>query len=258
VNWIDGIQGVLLDVDGTLLNGKSPIPGAAGALERIRENGARLRLTTNTTRRPRSAVVTALGKAGISVERDEVIVPASLARQRILESGRLRTALMVPEECLEDLEGVSIEKKKPDWVVLGDLAEGFTYQRLNEAFRWLRQGATLLALQRNRYWKPGDGEDALDAGPFVAALEYAAETEAELVGKPARPFFDLALADLDLPADRVVVIGDDLENDHRGGAAAGCRTILVRTGKFTEDHGDEKDKSRPPDLILDSIADLLK
>ena len=253
--WIPGIEGALLDVDGTLLDGAEAVPGAARALDRLRAAGVRIRLTTNTTRRPRSAVARALAARGIEVATEEVIVPASLARLRIVSSGRPAAGLLVPEACLEDFEGVDTQTAAPDWVVIGDLAEGFTFERLNQAFRWIRRGAALVALHKNRFWFPGGGDPVLDAGAFVAALEYAAEVEAELVGKPARPFFDLALRDLGLPAEKVLVVGDDVENDHRGGAAAGCRTALVRTGRLRESGSDGGGSGA--DLLLDSVADLM-
>jgi ribonucleotide monophosphatase NagD (HAD superfamily) len=221
--WIDGIRGVLLDVDGTLLDGERAVPGAGEALLQLRQAGIPFRLTTNTTRHPRSAIVGALARAGIEARREEILIPASL------------------------------DERHPDWVIVGDMGRAFTFERMNQAFLWLRGGASLLALQRGRYWRPGPGQIVLDAGPFVAALEYAAGVRAELVGKPARPFFDLAVSDLGLPSGQVLVVGDDVENDVAGGAGAGLRTALVKTGK----HGECPERPLvAPDLELNSIADL--
>jgi len=249
------IRGALIDVDGTLLDGEAAIPGAAEAIARLRARRIVFRLTTNTTRRPRSAIAAALARVGVAVKAEEIVIPASLARQRIAGSGKLRTGLLVPEPCLEDLEGVEPVGEDPDWVVVGDLGPGFTFDRLNEAFTWLRGGADLIALHKNRYWHAGARGVVLDAGPFVAALEFATGRRAEVVGKPSAAFFELALADLGLPAGDVVCVGDSLENDCIGAAGAGCRTALVRTGLF-----DAQELSRSgfrPDAILDSIDDLM-
>lgn len=252
--WIEGIRGVLLDVDGTLLDADRPISGAAQAIERLRRKGVALRMTTNTTRRPRSAVAEVLRRAGIRVRDEEVLAPSVLARRRILDSGRRRAALLVPPAARADFEGVEEDASRPDWVVLGDLGRGFTWETLNRAFHWIRGGAALLALHRNRHWDNGTDGVVLDAGPFVAALEYATGTEAELVGKPARAFFALALADLGVRGEETLVVGDDLEADCAGGADAGCRTALVLTGKTRRE---EAGRIRPgPDLVLGSVADL--
>jgi len=245
------VRGVLLDVDGTLLEGDRAIPGAAEAVARIRAARWGLRVTTNTTRRPRRAIAAALDAAGIRVEAREILTPAVLARTRITASGRVRAALLVPNSSKEDFEGVEEDPFCPEWVVLGDLGSEFTFERMNRAFGWLREGATLLALQRNRSWDPGDGRLVLDAGAYVAALEYAAGVVAEVVGKPSREFFDLAVTELGLDPDQVLVVGDDHENDCQGGRAAGCRTALVRTGKGRQA------PVAAADLVLDSVADLV-
>ncbi|HET6372384.1 MAG TPA: TIGR01458 family HAD-type hydrolase [Candidatus Polarisedimenticolia bacterium] len=253
---IEGIRGVLLDVDGTLLDGDAAIPGAAECIGRLRRQGVSFRLTTNTTRRPRSAIAAALQKVGIQVEPREIVVPASLACRRIVESGRTATALFVPEASKEDLAQVREVRTNPDWLVVGDLGQGFTFDRLNEAFRHLRAGARFIALHKNPYWRPGPEGFVLDAGPFVAALEYASGVRAEVVGKPSSAFFEIALEELALPGRDTVSVGDSLENDCVGAAAAGCRTILVRTGVFSERV--LEDAPSKPDHVVDSIADLFK
>ena len=139
------------------------------------------------------------------------------------------------------------------YVVVGDAGDRWTYGSMNRAFRLLVGGARLLALERDRYWRDADGL-ALSAGPFVAGLEYAAGVTAEVVGKPSPAFFRLALADLGVPADRAVMVGDDVATDIGGARAAGLAAFLVRTGKFRA----EALAAAPvaPDRVLDSIADL--
>ncbi len=249
-----GIRGVLLDVDGTLLAGHRAIAGAAEAVERIRRARVVVRFTTNTTRRPRSSVAGALDAAGIRADTSEVLAPAILARRRILDSKRTRASLLVPEGSREDFDGVQADDDRPDWVVVGDLGPEFTFERLNRAFHALRAGAGLIALQKNRAWDAGERGILLDAGPFVAALEYAARVEAEVVGKPSREFFELALSEVGLGASEVLVVGDGVETDGIGAAAAGCCLALVCTGRF--DPADLARSGIRPDLLLDSIASL--
>ena len=253
---LHGVRGILFDVDGTLLDNDRPIPGAPRTLDRLRSLGIPFRLTTNTSRRPRSAVASVLRQGGFRVEDREVLAPCVLARRRILESGRTRAAFLVPAAAREDFEGVLEDERRPDWVVVGDIGRDFTWERLNRAYHWIRGGAVLIALHKNRVWDNGVDGIVLDAGPFVAALEHATGVEADLVGKPSLPFFRLALADLGLPACQVMVVGDDLEADCRGGAAAGCRTALVLSGKTARE---EAARSRlRPDLVLESVEGLLE
>ena len=104
-------------------------------------------------------------------------------------------------------------------------------------------------MQKNRYWRAKEGL-TLDAGPFVAALEYASGKSATVVGKPEGEFFRLALQDMGLEPGAVAMIGDDAETDVAGAQAAGLRGIQVRTGKYTGG------VQGTPDLTLESIAAL--
>jgi len=250
-----GIDGLVLDVDGTLLVHDRAVPGAAELLALCARRGMPFRVVTNTTRRSRSSTAAALRAAGFDVSDEVVLQPAVLARRLILDSGRRRARLLVPEDARADLAGIEEAESSPDWVVVGDVGWRFSFDLLNEAFRWILGGARLLALHKNPCWQPSAGGGwVLDAGAFVAALEYAAGVTAEVVGKPSPAFFRLALRDMALEASRVLVVGDDVAADGRGGASAGCRTALVRTGKFQGSAAELRDFL--PDLVLGSVAEL--
>jgi HAD superfamily hydrolase (TIGR01458 family) len=248
------VRGALVDIDGTLLAGDRPIPGAARTVERLRDAGIAFRYLTNTSRRSRAAVAAALAGAGFPADPGLVLTPAALARRLVEQSPRPRAAVLVAPEARADFAGIDDDRIAPAWVVMGDLGEGFSYALLNEAFRLLRGGAELVALHRQRFWRPaGVGEEVLDVGPFVAALEYATGRAARLVGKPSADFFRLALQELGLAAEDVVMIGDDPDSDAAGARSAGLRSILVRTGKPLGTGAAEPCADR----IVDSIADLV-
>ena len=105
----------------------------------------------------------------------------------------------------------------------------------------------------NRWWQTSKGP-LLDAGALVAGLEYAAETEAEIVGKPTPAYFQAALDELDASPQDAIMVGDDLEADIGGAKRLGMRGVLVRTGKFRADSLRFADPE--PDAVIDSIADL--
>jgi len=254
VSGIEGVCGVLLDVDGTLLVHDRAVPGAAACLKRLSAQGIAWCVTTNTTRRPRRLVADVLRREGLDVDHERILIPAVLARQAIVESGRRRALLLVADEAREDFDGVNEVEHSPDWVVIGDLGHDFTWDRVNQAFRGLRDGAGFLALQKNPWWDAGDGGPQIDAGAFVAALEFASGVEARVLGKPSRSFFEVACEMLGVDARRVLVVGDDAFTDGRGAGGAGCRIALVRTGKFSQ--AALREAGIAPSAVLDSIADL--
>lgn len=238
---------VLLDLGGVFYQGTRLIPGAQEALARLRDSGLALRFVTNTTRQSRAALLQELTRLGIAVAPDELLTPASAARALLLERG-LRPLLLIHPGLTPDFDG--IDQHEPNAVVVGDAGDHFSYAGLNQAFRLLHAGAPLLALGRNRYFQEADGL-SLDAGPFVAALEYAAGVRAELLGKPAPALFEAALRPLHCHPAEAVMIGDDVEADVNGALAAGLRGILVRTGKYRT--GDETRLAAGGD-VADDIA----
>lgn len=227
------INAALLDLAGVLYQGTERLPGARASLERLRGSGLAVRFITNTTRQTKAGLLAQLEQLGIDV-RDEELFTAAEAAKRVLRDRGLTPYLLVHPDLEPEFAELSAGRRNA--VVVADAGPAFTYERLNEAFRLLNEGAPLLAVARNRYFRETDGL-SLDAGPFVAALEYAAGVEAEVIGKPAPAFFAGAVASMDGRAENTVMVGDDVESDVNGALAAGLQALLVRTGKYRP--GDE-------------------
>jgi HAD superfamily hydrolase (TIGR01458 family) len=247
---------ILLDVEGVLEVSGSPLPGAAAAVARLREDGHRLRFVTNSTTHSRAALADEIRSFGIELEDGELQTTGAVAAGAL--RGRRVLALTMPG-IVEDLEGVELVGEQAEAVLIGGADETpetnrvFSYMNLARAFAELDAGAELYCLHRNRWWQTSRGP-LLDSGAFVAGLEYAAEVAATVLGKPSPAYFGAALEALDADPDQAWIVGDDLESDVAGGQQAGLRTVLVRTGKFRKD---ELARSRVrPDALLDSLADL--
>ncbi len=252
---LSGVRALLVDLEGTVYQGRRLIPGAVEALAEAARRGISHRFVTNTTSRPRSAVLRELAEMGLVLEPERVFTAPRAAAEHLRRRGLLRCHFLVNSALLEDFPGIEPEDERPEAVVLGDMGEEFNFARLNQAFRHLLAGAELVTLARNRYWRAEDGF-VLDLGAFAAALEYASGMTATLTGKPSPEFFAVALAPLAVPPGEAAVIGDDLESDVGGAQAAGLKGVLVRTGKHRPD--DLERSSVRPDAVLDSLADLAR
>ncbi|MEQ2194868.1 hypothetical protein XENOCAPTIV_004161 [Xenoophorus captivus] len=127
----------------------------------------------------------------------------------------------------------AVDKTNPNCVIVGDAAENFSYQNLNEAFRVLigLERPVLFSLGQGRYYKETDGLK-LDVGVYMKALEYACDLKAEVIGKPSPTFFQSVLNDMGLKPNEALMIGDDLVNDVGGAQYCGMKGVQVRTGKY--------------------------
>jgi len=249
------IAALLIDLDGVLYVGDCPVEGGRKSLAMLRELCIPYRFISNTTRRSRKSIADRLRNLGYDIP-EELIVTAPLAAVSLMQKrGGGRCFLLTTGDVSRDFkaEGITIAEEDADFVVVGDAGENFTYDRVNTAFRLLMEGAELIALEKDRYWMGTDGL-MLSAGPFVTALEYASGRQAEVVGKPSREFFTLALGTMGAAPEESVMIGDDIVTDIGGAQACGIRGILVRTGKYREDT--LAGAGIRPYGIIDSIAHI--
>jgi HAD superfamily hydrolase (TIGR01458 family) len=243
------IHGVLLDLAGVIYEGDHALPGAVDAVAKLHQAGLPLRFVTNTTRSTKQTLLTRLATLGLDISADELFTPGQAARDW-LDQNDASPVLVVHPNLAKEFENIPERAKKA--VVVGDAGEAFDYVRLNRAFRALIDGAPLIALAKNRTFKDEDGKISLDAGAFVAALEYASGDEAIVLGKPSPDFFAAALASMRCPPEDAVMVGDDAEADVAGSLRAGfgC-ALLVRTGKYRE--GDETRFEPNPTATVENL-----
>ena len=250
------VKAFLIDLDGVLYVGSQAIPGARECLERMDDLGYSYRFVSNSTRRCRESVVERLEGLGYDIPARLIFTPPLDAiehmKRRGKESCYLLTTIDVQRDFLQ--AGIRIVEDGADYVIVGDAAEGFTYEKLNCSLGLLLDGADILALEMDRYWKQPQGL-VLSAGPFVAALEYATGKKAELMGKPSRQFFQMALNDLGLKPGNVAMVGDDIHTDVLGAQKMGMQGILVKTGKYRADW--TQLSGAKPDMVCDSLASLI-
>jgi len=252
------MHGLLIDLDGVLYEGDQAVAGATAALAWLDRHDIRHLFVTNTTSRPRSAIVEKLAAIGISVTAADILTPPVAATAWLRDNASGPVALFVPPATASEFSGIELAEPHGHGpagaVVIGDYGERWDFAELNRAFRLLmtEPEPVLVALGMTRYWRAPDGL-RLDTAPFVTALSHATGIEPVVLGKPAAPFFDAALALLGTSADRTLMIGDDIRTDVDAAQAVGIRGLLVKTGKFQP--GDIE-LGIHPYATLDSIAAL--
>ena len=244
-------KAVLCDIGGVLYVGDEPLSGAVEAVFRLKAHFP-VRFLTNTTQKTGAQVVGMLRDMGFDIGPDEVITALDMTHKFLRDEGSGACYLLTPdaEAFFSDLPSQPCR-----YVVVGDAQENFTYEKLNRAFRVLMEGGELIAAAKNRTFKDHDGKLSMDAGGFVSALEYAAQKEARILGKPSRDFYSLACAMVGAEPGDVVMIGDDIESDVAGAQAAGLRGILVRTGKFSPE---DLERGITPDMSAENFAEAVE
>ncbi|GIE88529.1 HAD-IIA family hydrolase [Actinoplanes regularis] len=241
---------VLLDLDGTLHERGKAVPGAAGAVVKLRRAGHTVRVFTNTDSQAEATLVARIRRSGIPVALGEVFTPVVAAKRILPPDARV---LVLADRAVRDDLATHARLAGPaeaTHVVIGDCRQSLSYQGLDAAFRAVRAGAELLAFQHGPYFRAADG-DHLDTGAIVAAIEFAAGKTARILGKPSPDF--LRLAARDTPG-ALWVVGDDRTTDILMANEAGATAVQVRTGKYTDQA--QSDDLPQPTHTIDSVADL--
>ncbi len=243
------VKALFLDISGVLYENGLPIEGAAAVIDQARRCGLTLRFVTNTATRDRQTIRANLYSMGMVAESEELFT-APTAAKNYLKKHQLRPFCLVHQAIQSEFD--ELEQQDPSCVLLGDAQEDLNYRSLNRAFQLCHRGMPLIGIGMNKYFS--DGETLkLDAGPFIKAIEWAADTKAIIMGKPSREFFAEVVASTPFAANQCLMVGDDVAADVRGAADAGLQACLVKTGKYQP--GDEE---QLPDggWVIDSVADL--
>lgn len=220
---------VLIDIDGVLRIGKKPAEGINQFFSFLDEKKFDACLISNSTLSNAEDVKNFFAEHEINCP-----YPIMTAADATLDYVKKRYS-KVSVYCVDKIKKMFenyLTDEEPEAVVLGDLDDKWDYPILNEIFLKVLNGADLIAMQKNRYWKTPERGIILDAGPFVAAIEYAANKEAVLIGKPSPIYFKAGLEKLGRSENsEFIMIGDDLETDIKGAKDLGASTILMFTGK---------------------------
>jgi HAD superfamily hydrolase (TIGR01450 family) len=249
---------VLLDLDGCVYLGEELIPGAADALAELRAAGKAVMFLTNDARRTPEEYVRKLWSLGLRASLEEIVTAGAAIQYVLAGRERATTAFVIGAPSIfrhvtdagwHVVNGTEDAPTAELVVIAGH--DGFRFEELRDATQAALAGAELIAAGRDRTFPTAEGIWP-GTGAIVAALEYATERSARSVGKPDRLMFDTALDRL--PPGRVLVVGDRLDSDLAGAAAAGLDGAIVLSGVTTRAEAEAATEPKPIAVAQDLRA----
>jgi len=254
------MKAILFDLDGVFYTGNEAISHAVEVAHWVKQNAIPHLYVTNTSSKPRSELVKKLAGFGIETTQENIFTPIVATISWLQAEGvHHHLALHIPESSqseFSDFDRYIPSAHEPSAIIIGDLGDKWNYSVLNQIFRWLMAEPQIpfIALGMTRYWQAEDGL-RLDVAPFIKALEFASGKKALVMGKPAKHFFKAAISQLEMKAEDVLMIGDDIYSDIEGAQLSGLQAWLVKTGKYRDS---DLESGIKPDKIIDSVVDLIK
>jgi len=228
---LERFSALILDVDGVLVKGREPIPGAQEALKLLRKHGRVLLLTNNSTR-SRAETARRLSQLGLAVSPEEVVTSSYVAARYLRDKFGPSRVWVVGEEGLREelsLAGHTlVDPERADWIVAG-MDRELSYRKLCLALQGLLAGARFLATNRDATFPTSEGL-LPGAGATVGAIEGMGFPPEQVVGKPSPVAYQIALEVAGVPPKEALMIGDRLETDILGAQRVGIDTCLVLSG----------------------------
>ncbi|HRW07138.1 MAG TPA: HAD-IIA family hydrolase [Caldilineaceae bacterium] len=263
------IDGFVFDLDGTVYLGETALPGSVDGIAALRARGKRVLFVSNKPLEPRQAYAAKLTRLGIPTDPTNVITSAYVLGRYLAQVEPDLTLYVIGEQSLRDeLRGHGLRvldelaDQDPQSVIDPQTIDGVVvafdrtldYRKLNTAYQALLRGARFFATNADKAC-PMPGGSIPDAGGTIAALEHMTGRQLELLaGKPSTLTMQVAIEELGLPAERIMMVGDRLETDIFMGQQAGMVTAVTLTGVATR--ADVVKMTTPPDYVIENLGVL--
>jgi 4-nitrophenyl phosphatase len=254
------IDGLALDGDGTLWRGEAPLPGLHELNAFTQSHNIRFVVVTNNSTRTPQHFQHKLQRFGLRIETSQVITYALVAARYLKQHCPPACNVYVIGE-----EGLHSAVREAGYRILHDVSTPaqavvaggdrlLTYDKLKYATLHLQRGAMFIGTNPDVV-SPSEEGLIPECGTILAALQAASGIQPVIMGKPERPLYEMALDVLQLPAERVLMVGDRADTDLLGAQQMNMRHALVTTGVDTE--ASSLNKGIQPEAVFAGLAELM-
>ena len=244
-----------IDMDGVLMRGAVPIPGAPEFIGRLAERGANFLLLTNNSMYTPRDLRLRLERSGLPVPAESIYTSA-MATARFLHSQHPEgTAYVIGESGLTTAlheQGYTLTEADPRYVVVGETTS-YSFESIARAIRLVTAGARFISTNPD-VAGPSEAGTIPATGALAALISSASGVKPYFVGKPNPLMMRTALNAIDAHSEDSVMIGDNMDTDVIMSLESGLETILVLSGVTRRE--DVQRYSYAPTRVLDSVADI--
>ena len=226
-----------IDMDGVLMRGAAPIPGAPEFISRLAERGAKFLLLTNNSMYTPRDLRLRLERSGLHVPAESIYTSA-MATARFLHSQHPEgTAYVIGESGLTTAlheQGYTLTEADPRYVVVGETTS-YSFEGIARAIRLVAAGARFISTNPDLA-APSESGTVPATGALAALISSASGVKPYFVGKPNPLMMRTALNAIDAHSEDSVMIGDNMDTDVIMGLESGLETILVLLGVTRRDN----------------------
>lgn len=258
---LKSIQLYMLDMDGTIYNEDTLIPGATDFFNLLNHQGKHYVFMTNNSSKGKASYVEKLNRLGIPAT-EKHIASSVNATVMFLKKHKPNAKIFLvgtdsfKKELLEEgFEIVSLDYRENDidYVLLGFDTE-LNYEKVRGACYYVSRDFPYIATNCDLKCPVLDNKFIPDCGAIAKMIELATGRMPQFLGKPERTMVDAVSAQWNVPIDRIACVGDRLYTDIAVGINAGATSICVLTGEATKE--EIASSEFKPDYCFDSVKEL--
>lgn len=255
------IQLFMLDMDGTIYNEDTLIPGALEFFDLLNHQGKQYVFMTNNSSKGKVSYVEKLNRLGIPATEKHIASSVNATVMYLKEHKSNAKLYLVGTESFKkelldegfDIVPLEYRKEDIDYVLLGFDTE-LNYEKVRGACYYVSRDYPYIATNCDLKCPVLDNKFIPDCGAIAQMIELATGRKPQFLGKPERTIVDAVSAQWNVPVDQIACVGDRLYTDVAVGINAGAMSICVLTGEATKE--DITMSVFKPDYCFDSIKEL--
>ena len=266
-------KGIILDIDGVLKRGSTPIPGAPETVKKLRELGLKIIFLSNLSTKSREQYVDILrNKIGVDVSPDELVLATSATADYVAKHSKTKKVYFVGHKGLRDeLEKAGLiivdDPEEAEFLVAGSPFDekGF----VTEENKWKFTGAIraillakarFVAVNPDKLFPGPDGKPIPGTGTFLGAITAATGVKPVIIGKPSEEIYRIALDKIGASPSEVIMVGDQLETDIIPAKKLGLTTVLVLSGLTKREDLEKLDPEKKSmiDYVFEDVSGVLE
>ena len=249
----------IFDMDGTIYLGGIVFDFAIRFINKLRGNGKRILFFTNNASHTSDFYLEKLTRLGFSPTQDEIMTSGDVTAEFLMRHRAGKSVYLVgTDELVNDYKarGINIltgDEKSAD-IVITSFDTSLTYKKLDDACRFVRNGAEYLSTHPD-YNCPTENGFIPDSGAIAAFVTASTGKVPTYFGKPYKETLEMIAEATGIKKEEMCIFGDRLYTDIALGKKHGVTSILVYTGETQPDDVAAASEAERPDFIFPSLAE---
>lgn len=264
-NILSSVRAVLLDMDGVLYVGDTPLPGVQDFLDYLESTNRQFLCVTNNASRTSEKFAEKLASMNVRARPDQVLGSAQVAAKYLADDVRNDDGTIDGNVFMLGMEGLRTALLDEGFTLTDDPFDAtyavagahfqVTYDELADMSLAVRNGARFIGTNPDNSF-PSERGQLPGTGSLLALLSAASGVEPEVVGKPSAVMYEIAMQKLGVKPHETLMVGDRYETDIVGAVPLGLVTAGVLTGITTATEFAKVDP--PPTMVVDDLSALQK